>query len=189
MQTFDDATVNVSSNAFFREEFGLNVTRILAILELRVGEANERDHRESYVGLISTIMICPAEFLASSCPQMTKTLDRRLLDFDVVQKDYLARLDGAITQDVQNIYLAVCGWMARMENLYQEMKLQDLLQYQSTMLIKGVLFVFQISHYLKTFMSMHINLGVPMNRSHVKAVFRLVLQGPSATLTSYPYLP
>jgi WASH complex subunit 7 len=49
--------VNVTSNALFREEFGLNIRNMLATLEPRLGEANERDHRDNYVGLCGLVVL------------------------------------------------------------------------------------------------------------------------------------
>ena len=87
---------------------------------------------------------------------MAKMMDKRALDFVMFQKEYLVRQDAALVGDVQSIYLAVCAWMVKMENLSPPLPLAELLELQSSMLIKGVLLAYQISHLLKTFLNMHM---------------------------------
>eukprot|EP01137_Pigoraptor_chileana_P013132 Opistho-2@66313 len=46
-----DAGIDVTHNGIFNEEFALNIRDIFAFIDMRLGEANELDHRQKFVGL------------------------------------------------------------------------------------------------------------------------------------------
>ena len=89
-------------------------------------------------------------------PSLGKILDKRVLEFGTIQKEFLAREDAGIVAEMHSLYTAVCAWMVKMENLSPGLPLPELLELQSGLLIKGVLFAYQVSHILKTFLNMHM---------------------------------
>ena len=69
-QTFDDMTVSVSQNAVFKEEFSTSIRLLLSQVEQRLGAANERNLRHTFVGLCGLFL-----FHA----QIFKSADKRLI--------------------------------------------------------------------------------------------------------------
>eukprot|EP00048_Salpingoeca_helianthica_P015476 m.226982 g.226982 ORF g.226982 m.226982 type:complete len:1195 (+) comp17088_c0_seq1:325-3909(+) len=126
------------------------------------------------IHLFGTALMVPTTFLVSLVPSVAKVLDKRMLDAVAPQKEFLARTDASFANDTQALYTAACSWMIKMENLMPSMALPELLEFQSNMLTKGVLLAYQISNLLKTFVNLHMSLGVPMGRSLVRSVFRLL---------------
>ena len=207
-QPFDDATVGVSANPVFREEFTIVLRLLLAYLTPRLGEPNEREHRQEFVGLCSlfvfynhlfrvvdkrlvkslwdvqlkvpavhlfgNVLIVPNEWISRKMPQILTLIDKRSADFDGVRREHLKRMDANIAGVAQQLYLNVCTWMVRMES--PEPKVANIGQRKAVICqiyIQGILFAYQVSNFVKTFLALHSDLQVPMKNSYVQALFRM----------------
>jgi WASH complex subunit 7 len=205
---FDDAAVGVSANPVFREEFTVVLRRILGYLEPRLGEPNEREHRQDFVGLCALfvfynhlfrvvdkklvkslwdvqlkvpaihlfghVLLVPNEWISRKMPQILTLIDKKSADFDSVRREHLKRMDANIAGVAEQLYLNVCTWMVRMES--PEPKVANIGQRKAVICqiyIQGILFAYQISNFVKTFLALHSDLQVPMKNSYVQALFRM----------------
>ena len=128
------------------------------------------------IHLYGDVMICPNEFLSRKIPQLSTVVDKRSVDFDAVRRDYLAGLDANIAAYAQTCFMQVATWLVRMEdhNPKDKEDVGERIAALCQMLIQGVLFSYKLSHFVKSFLNLHLDLGAPLKSSHLKAVFRIM---------------
>eukprot|EP00051_Salpingoeca_urceolata_P019308 m.280544 g.280544 ORF g.280544 m.280544 type:complete len:1394 (+) comp19399_c4_seq16:109-4290(+) len=152
---------------FFEQLFGVLDKRMVKALW-------DMQRKIPAVFLYGTAILCPNEFLSRKLPQLGRLIDKKSADYLGVQRESLQRMDGSIAGDAQGLYMAVSTWLVKMENTMRIGNLQELLNAQCQLLTEGVILAHRLSHYVRTFMTLHLSLGVAMTRSHVRAVFRMV---------------
>jgi WASH complex subunit 7 len=122
-------------------------------------------------------MIYPNEFLTRKMPSLLAVIakmDSKAADFEGIRREHLRRMDEAVGQVSQELYMLVCSWMVRMEN--PEPKVADIGQRKGVIcqiLLQGILFAYRISHFVKQFLGLHADLEVPMRASYVRSLFRM----------------
>lgn len=127
------------------------------------------------VHLFGNVMLVPNDFMKDKMPQLLSHVDKKTIDSDAAMRAYLQRMDGDIIRVAQIQHMAVTSWMIRMENAEPDEKdVGRRKAFVSQILIKGVLYAYQISHFVKTFLGLHSDLGVPMKNSYVRALFRMM---------------
>ena len=133
-------------------------------------------HKVPVITLYGSALFIPNEFIGEKMPQVLPLVQGKGPDLRSVRLTRLQEMDRNITDVAQAHYMDVSRWMIRMEDR-EPMGIRDIGQKKMqvcTYILKGVLSAYHISNFVKTFLMLHSELEVPMRRSQVCAMFRLL---------------
>ncbi|KAL5013534.1 hypothetical protein ScPMuIL_007804 [Solemya velum] len=128
------------------------------------------------VHLVGNILWFPTNFLLAKLPHMTKIVDRKAEQAVLTgRQTWLQQKNQSIVRDMQAIQAQVLQWMVEMEsNLNQGTSLLAELNNRADLFIQGLLYAFNISHYVRTMMNLHVAMQKPMTKTAVLSLCRLV---------------
>ncbi|CAB3987009.1 WASH complex subunit 4-like, partial [Paramuricea clavata] len=128
------------------------------------------------IHLVGNIMFFPNEFIQSKIPQLQKFIDRK--QEAVVRssrESFLSAMNQNLPREAKNFNLQVSSWMVLMESCFsKEESLTENLNARCSLFLKGILYASTISHRVKTVMNLHLAMNVPMTKSAVLALCKLV---------------
>ncbi|CAL1261517.1 unnamed protein product [Larinioides sclopetarius] len=128
------------------------------------------------VPLISNILWFPDLFLSRRLHVLARNIERKAQEaVKLSRQTYLMQRNQNLSKDVQNYYVQTLTWMIEMDSCLKDTgKLLDDLNRKCSLLLQGLRLAWNISHTVKTMMSLHIVLSKPMTKTCVLALCRMI---------------
>ena len=119
----------------------------------------------------------PVEFLEQHASSLVASLDKksRVSNADAHRVAYLHQQDAALPNQAQLLYAQTSLWMVRIESTLTGGTSSAVeLKARIGLLIQGLVHAHSIANYLKSSLNLHVFLGVPLTRSHVRHLCKLI---------------
>ena len=135
------------------------------------------------IHLTGNITFAPAEWLGRRVNEMANSLtrdpskDHRAACQSILYNE--AQLEAAVNKQVQD----VMAWSARFESKALPVKTEDLLSHKHYMISRGIHSATEISTMVKTVLSLHVQLEVPLNVKKILLLCRCIELLKSIRLT------
>ncbi|CAF0880881.1 unnamed protein product [Rotaria sordida] len=118
------------------------------------------------------------KFLLEKYPQFTRLLDKKAVQAVEQQRiTYLQNKESSLTKDLQKSYLDVLSWLVRMESTVttddadQNALANDVLK-KTSLLNQGLFHAYTLSHTVKTLISLHSTLQLPIKPECMLILYR-----------------
>ena len=87
---------------------------------------------------------------------------------------YMLHTRYIFTRTCQSLYIEVSSWMIRMESTAKHTKNSLSVRHRASLFINGLLSAYKITHYVKTMMNYHSHMRIPMTKSTLLHLCKLL---------------
>ena len=134
----------------------------------------------------------PGDFLRQHIPAPINLKKLKPSDPSAHRRDYLGIVQSKFAPRVASLHKGLCQWSVRVHGTCRSVSqlrgapLPNVLAEQSAIVVSGVLLAYRVRNTLEEFMSMHLSLDAPINRTAIANIGRCVevLKGIQLTFHS-----
>ena len=145
------------------------------------------------VSVLGKLSWFPADFLKQHIPAPMNLIKMKPSDPSEHRRIFLKQVQSKFPHRVSSLHKGLCQWCVRVHSTCRPVSqlrgapLPNVLAEQSAIVVSGVLLSYRVKNTLDEFMSMHLALDAPINRTSIENIGRCVevLKGLQLTFHSH----